>query len=141
LARESYLIALAEGHPLARKPELRLDDLRGLPFVARPHCEVHASGRRVLANHGIRPRTAARTTNDERALALVAAGLGAALMPECYGAPGVAMAPAAGLDFSRRLGLAWRDDAGDAAAAFRSFAASHDWTPESATGRRLEWAR
>ena len=141
LARENYLIAIAQAHPLARKPELRLDDLRGVPFVARPHCEVHARGRRVLAGHGIRPHTAAATNNDERALDLVAAGLGAALMPECYAAPGVAMAPCAGLDFDRRLGLTWREGAPDAAATFRSFAASHDWAPERTRPGRLEWAR
>ncbi len=139
LYREPYLIAVSRRHALARKPTLRIAELHEAPFVLRTHCEAMFNAYRAFHSHGVQPKVILRTDNDERALALVGAGMGATFAPECLLGPGVA-----GLELKeyarvRRIGLRWRPGVEEPLARFRSFAESHDWLPKSAAD--LAWAR
>jgi DNA-binding transcriptional LysR family regulator len=127
LYREDFVVAAPAGHPLARRSRTAIADLQGAPFVFRPYCERQLEAERVFDTHGIRPRIAYRAADDERALAMVAAGLGCCFMPECYRDPGVTPLAVPELAFHRTVGLAWREAAPEPAMQFRDFAASHDW--------------
>jgi len=75
---ERFVVALPPGHPLARHAELRATDLAGARLVARCHCEQAAR----FAGAGQRFDVAAIAPSEEWALALVAAGVGIAVLPE-----------------------------------------------------------
>lgn len=128
LYREGYVIAVPAGHSLARRVRCRLAELDGQPFIIRGECEMQPAAQRLFTSHGVRPRIVQRGGGDDRALALVAAGMGLALVPESFRAEGVAHLAVPEIDFNRRIGLAWGAGSGEALDRFRDFARGHDWT-------------
>ncbi|BAM90887.1 transcriptional regulatory protein [Bradyrhizobium oligotrophicum S58] len=75
---ERYVAALPLAHPLTLKPRLRAADLADIAMIDRCHCEHSA-----LAGRGGKPREiAAIAETEDWALALVAAGVGVAIVPE-----------------------------------------------------------
>lgn len=87
--------------------------LHRLPLIVRVHCEQLQAASRVLDAWQVRPLVVARTESDERALAMVAAGIGACLMPDSFRHDGVVFLRSRSVRLSRRLGLEWiRDAAG-----------------------------
>ena len=102
--RDRLLAALPEGHPLAVRDELRVNDLRDEEFVA------HAGhGRSVMnsvltamcADAGFVPRVRHEVEETSTLVTLVSAGLGVAIVPE----------PTAALDIA---GVCYRPLAPDA---------------------------
>jgi LysR family hydrogen peroxide-inducible transcriptional activator len=81
--------------------------LDGRPLIVRVHCEALTRMSRVLDRQAIRPAVVHRTRRDERALAMVAAGLGVCLMPNSFRQRGVRMVPVAGIEVERAVGLEW----------------------------------
>ena len=78
LWRERYLLCLPLGHPLEVKEVVGVEDLTGLRLISRCACErSHA-----LPGYLIRPVIVAEAADEERAVALVEAGIGAAILPE-----------------------------------------------------------
>ena len=75
---ERYVVALPPAHPLALGKTLRSADLAKVKLVERCHCEY---GRRLTGSVR-RLEVVARAESEEWALALVAAGIGVALVPE-----------------------------------------------------------
>jgi DNA-binding transcriptional LysR family regulator len=139
LFRSHLVLAVAAEDGLARRARVALAELHQRPFVVRSHCEFLAQSQRLFEAHGVRPRIAYRCDQDERALALVAAGLGLALIPDRLGGPGLAYLSVPELDLRHTIGLRWR--AGErqgAVESFRAFALSHDWS--RTTPSRLAWA-
>lgn len=129
LARERYLLYVPREHALADRSEIDLADLNGQNFIVRTSCETYAATTNILREHGVRTRVVCRTQQDERALELVRAGIGVALMPELYDSPGVRKIAIRDFDMKRVVGLRWR--AGGPAALidqFCTFAATHAWT-------------
>lgn len=127
LFRDRYRIAVSERNPLARRSQIRLAELDGLPFILRRHCEVMGDVRRNFLAAGARPRIVHRSTQDEWTVALVAADLGLALMPQSFERPGIAMIPITDYEPTRLIGLSWRGTPTETTTLFRAFAASHDW--------------
>lgn len=84
--------------------------LQGEPLIVRTHCEDTARASRILDRGGVRPTVVARVSSDEVALALVAAGIGACLLPDSFSAPGVVIRRGQGVGLRRRIGLVWRRD-------------------------------
>lgn len=105
LARDAQALAFQRGHRMAGPigPEI----LAGQPLVVRTHCEQLHAASRILDERGVKPRVIARTDNDARALALVASGLGACLMPDSFAHDGVVFIRPDGVNLPRRLGLEW----------------------------------
>ena len=82
----------------------------------------------LLAIRRIKTHIVYQTDQDDRALALVAAGIGVALVPAHYEVSSVKQVPVSDLGVSRAIGLLWsreRDD--DDLKAFIEFAGSHCW--------------
>lgn len=120
LWREGYGLALPEGHGLAGEAVIAAEVLADNVMIVRRNCEVLAETSHHFTTRGVRPFFAARTTGDDRALALVAAGLGVTVMPDRHAAPGVVRARLAGFDHVREIGLLYSDhsdraDIGDTA--------------------------
>ncbi len=105
LRTEGYSLALSTEHPLASEPVIASEALADNVMIVRRHCEVLAETSRHFTSRGVRPFFAARTTSDDRALALVAAGLGVTVMPDGFFAPDVVRPRLAGFEFTRDIGL------------------------------------
>jgi DNA-binding transcriptional LysR family regulator len=105
LYEEGYAVALAAQHPLASQPSVEVEALSDAPTIVRTRCEALASVSRFFTGHGLRPKIAYRTEQDERALALVGAGIGITVMPAGYRSPEVALRPLEGFDERRRIGV------------------------------------
>ena len=105
LFRERYALALPVDHALARRAQLGAEDVAGEAMIVRRHCEALPEISRFFTARGVRPFMAARTTNDERALAYVRSGLGITVMPRCFQSDGIAMAALTGFDATRSIGF------------------------------------
>jgi DNA-binding transcriptional LysR family regulator len=102
---ERYVAALPPSHPLALKEKLRTADLASVPLIDRCHCEQSAFFGR---NPQVR-QTAAIAQSEDWAMALVAAGVGIAIVPEgvARGNPDVAVREIE-VKVKREVGLAYR---------------------------------
>ena len=103
---EGYALAMAAGHPLEGCTEIAAERLADEIMIVRRHCEALAETSRFFTERGVRPHFALRSTNDERVMQLVAAGLGITVMPQCYRAEGVVRPCLAGFHLTRTLGWA-----------------------------------
>jgi DNA-binding transcriptional LysR family regulator len=75
---ERYVAALPPSHPLTLKEKLSAADLAGVPLIDRCHCEQSEFFGRTAQ----RRQTAAIAQSEDWAVALVAAGVGIAIVPE-----------------------------------------------------------
>jgi DNA-binding transcriptional LysR family regulator len=100
-------LAVPSGGPLRGGAPLDPRVLDARPLVVRIHCEALAQMSRVLDRSRVRPAVVHRTRRDERALAMVAAGLGACFMPSSFQHRGVRLVPVRGIDIERVIGLEW----------------------------------
>jgi DNA-binding transcriptional LysR family regulator len=132
LFREAYKLALAADHPLAGRDVIAAHELAEDNMIVRSRCEVLSETSRHFTDANVRPRLVYRTEQDERALAMVAAGLGATVMPANYRHEGVVMVTFAGFDHARTVALV-RSSHGmaqenrDLAARFEAFTSSQSW--------------
>ncbi|MEZ5759046.1 MAG: LysR family transcriptional regulator [Emcibacteraceae bacterium] len=106
LYKEGYSVALAEHHPLAQqKVPIHPAEFAGEPTIVRSRCEILSETSRFFTDHNVRPRLVYNTAQDERALSMVAAGVGFTTMPDHYQADGVKRIKMIGYDFLREIGL------------------------------------
>lgn len=107
LYQEGYGLALPEAHRFAGAEDVRGEELAAETMIVRRHCEALSDTSRYFTTRGVRPRFSFRTTNDERAMALVRAGMGITVMPDSHRAPGVSRAGLSGFDLRREVGFTW----------------------------------
>lgn len=84
LDREPLLLALPPGHPLAGRSSLRLDEVAGESFVAQPRETAATLYDRLVQlaqKAGFQPQIRRHAQQVNGMLAMVAAGLGLALVP------------------------------------------------------------
>ncbi len=84
LDREPLLLALPTGHPLSGRSSLRLDEVANEPFVAQPRevaVTLHDRLFRLAQKAGFQPQIQRHVQQVNGMLAMVAAGLGLALVP------------------------------------------------------------
>lgn len=105
IIEEGYGIALSDRHPLAARQQVMAEELAAETMIVRRHCEALSPTSRHFVDRGVRPHFTLRSTNDERVMQMVAAGLAITVMPVSYAWPG--MAHVALKDFRERrvLGL------------------------------------
>lgn len=140
LLREDYGLVVSLNHRFTFYESIQLSDLNGERFIVRTHCEAFDSTRKLLAQRGIRSQVVYRTDQDDRALALVGAGLGVALMPAIFDAPNVKKVPIRDFDAKRVISLQWNEDAADDRLdRLVAFATTHNWA--SSDRRDLEAIR
>lgn len=115
LLTEPLILALPTGHRLAGDPAVTVAALADEPFVTYPAdtgSVVDGAVVRTCAAAGFAPHRAHQVAQTSTLLALVAAGLGIALVPRSASSvqlPGVVFAPVPDAD-DVELALAWRAD-------------------------------
>lgn len=107
LSTEGYALALPAGHRLAGEESIPAEALADDAMIVRRHCEMLAETSRHFTERGVRPFLAYKTTSDDRALAMVRAGLGVTVMPEAHALEGVARPRLSGFAPRRTIGLIW----------------------------------
>jgi DNA-binding transcriptional LysR family regulator len=129
--RESLVVALPRGHPLARLRRIPARRLAAEPFVMfqrQPGLVLHHLVLRYCLQHGFTPRAAQEATQSHAVVGLVSAGIGVALVPASVQSTrmrGVEYRPLQEKSPPVLTVLAWRrDDASPALAAFRKAAQS-----------------
>lgn len=102
---ERYVAALPPSHPLTLKEKLRAADLADAPLIDRCHCEQSE----FFGRTSQRRQSAAIAQSEDWAMALVAAGVGIAIVPEgvARGNPDVAVREIE-VKVKREVGLAYR---------------------------------
>lgn len=108
LFTEGYGLALPDAHPLAGESTIAAESLSENVMIVRRQCELLSETSQHFTKRGVRPFFAARTMNDDRAMAYVAAGLGVTIMPDCFRGPGITRVPMAEFDYVRTIGLLHR---------------------------------
>jgi DNA-binding transcriptional LysR family regulator len=103
---ERYVAVLPPSHPLTLKERLRTSDLAGAAMIDRCHCEQSAFFGRAASSP--RRPAAAIAESEDWAMALVAAGVGIAIVPEgvARGRADVAVREI-DVDVKRQVGLAY----------------------------------
>jgi DNA-binding transcriptional LysR family regulator len=129
LFTEPYMLTVSQNHRFAKLRSVTLDDLQGEPFILRTSCETFQDTTALLIARGIRTRLVYRTDQDDRALGLVAAGIGVALMPALYKAAGVVNVGISDFNTKRTIGMRWLPQAEEnkCLTAMIAFACSHPW--------------
>lgn len=109
IAREPQFVALADRHPAAGRPVVRLADLAGDAWMVDPTADhEYAALRRVLTGAGLDPRVV-QVRDNATAAELVASGEAVRLcQPTSPPGPGTVLRPVHGDPFAVRLLLAWR---------------------------------
>lgn len=110
LFREGYAVAAPAAHPCTAHAVVAGESLAQETMIVRRHCEVLPETSRHFTERGVRPRFSYRSTNDDRALALVRAGLGITIMPRSYADPCEAWPSLAGFDHVRDIGILFADE-------------------------------
>jgi DNA-binding transcriptional LysR family regulator len=113
LAEEPFVVALPTDHRLSTKPRIELPDLQDEALVGYPR--GHAAGFReridaALRAAGISPRVVQEGTHVHTLCAMVAGGVGAAVVPESAGRLAmhdVAFVPLDAPDLHARTWMAW----------------------------------
>jgi DNA-binding transcriptional LysR family regulator len=128
LFHQRRMLAVPATHPFAQRKTIRLIELDGQPYIDRMHCELFKETRQIFESKNINPRIVYRANREEWTLALVAAGLGLAIIPEWSNIPGVIYIPIIDLSLQRTIGLVWRSgQESEEINKFCTFAASHNW--------------
>lgn len=114
---DTYLLAVNEATPLAKKPPRRLAGLNGEDFILFRRDQsprVHDLMIHHFHERGFSPRVTQEGTTHHTALGLVAAGLGCTVIPaSAVGQrlpPGVVLVRVPDLDVCMRVDLVWRKD-------------------------------
>jgi len=107
LFQEGYSIAMSEDHALSGEPSIPGEALADNVMIVRRHCEALSETSRHFTERGVRPFFAFRSSNDERVLEMVRAGLGVTIMPDSYTWSGVIMRKLSGFEIVRSIGLVW----------------------------------
>lgn len=107
LGWEDYVLVTSSFHRFSHAPILKGEELAEDAMIIRRHCEVLAETSRYFTERGVRPRFGLKTTNDDRAIALVRAGLGVTVMPDSFSDPGTRQIKLADFDLRRHIGLVY----------------------------------
>ena len=107
LFKMPYLLAVREDHRFGRRQTVSLSELDNEPFILPNRCAYLQDVTKALVSRGVKIRVVYRTDRDDRALALVAAGIGLALVPGRFEFPAVRQVPISDLGISRAVGLLW----------------------------------
>jgi DNA-binding transcriptional LysR family regulator len=110
LFSEPYCLALPQDHRLAGASSLTVADVAGETMIARRSCELLSQTSRFFTERSARPRFSLRSANEDRAMAMVRAGLGITVAPQSLGGPGIAMVSLDGFAFRRNVGIAFGSD-------------------------------
>jgi len=106
LFRERFVIAISVDHPLAGLEKVRVCDLNGQHYLDRINCEYAGHATRVFEEQGVSDRTVYKSDREDWILAIAAAGIGYAFMPEhCAQHPEIVIRPLVEPEIWREVSL------------------------------------
>ena len=106
LFQEQMVIAIHRGHRLASESALPVKELNGESYIHRMNCEFAGYADHILQEKGVTCTPTYWSERDDWTLAMVAAGLGFAFMPENAARhPGVVALPLIEPEFWRKVNL------------------------------------
>ena len=104
LFEERFVIAVAEGHPLAAKPVIMGRDLHDLDYVSRANCEYSDLASTELSDMGVMVKPVFSSERDDWVQGMIKAGLGFGFFPEySVSDPALLSRPMADPHFVRRI--------------------------------------
>jgi LysR family hydrogen peroxide-inducible transcriptional activator len=118
LRNEPYVLFVAANHKLSGVESIGGGELAGETMIVRRQCEGLPEISRYFTNRDVRPSFSLRTLSDDRAMSMVAAGLGVTVAPLSFKAPGLASVNLAGFELSRDVGLVFSDRVRERTGAF-----------------------
>jgi DNA-binding transcriptional LysR family regulator len=131
LFTERFQLLVNRKHPLAERPQLSIDELRGQKFLQRNYCEDAAQTSALLRGHSIEPECGHDVTTDEDLRVLIEADFGIALAPRSMRTPAdLAKVPVSEIELSRTVyvyGVAGRQRTAVAGAMLKMLRAA-DWS-------------
>jgi len=128
LFEERYVAMVHAHHRLASRSNASLSELHGEPFIVRTNCETFQQTTQLLRDLGVKAKIVYKTDQDDRALTLVRAGVGIALLPESFNDGTVFPLALHELENFRTIGIRWRKCSQTTdQTAFTAFATSHRW--------------
>ncbi len=81
LIRDEYKLVLPQGHPLAEKEAVGIEELNGIPFLLLEH-DGKTEVSDLLQRHRVKPDIAFTTWEDFAIMAMVEKGLGVSILPD-----------------------------------------------------------
>ncbi|WP_293268379.1 LysR family transcriptional regulator [Neptunomonas sp.] len=128
LFSEPYFVALPRNHHLRLSKSISIADLDNEPFIGRSHCEHRLVIQDLLKQHNVQLNIAYVTNQDDRALALVEAAVGVAIIPAHYASSRITTLPLTEDQTKRSIGFEWGESENvDEINKFVSFASTASW--------------
>ncbi len=109
LRTEAYVLFVAANHKLSGVESVDGGELAGETMIVRRQCEGLPEISRYFTNRDVRPFFSLRTLSDDRAMSMVAAGLGVTVAPESFKRTGLAAVSLRGFELNREIGLVFSD--------------------------------
>lgn len=105
LVREPYAMFVSDNHPLANEQQVEPEKLAGETMIARRNCEILRETSQFFTRHGVRPKFAMRSENDDWCMRLVAAGVGITTAPLSLQVERTTPIAVSGYDFNRTIAM------------------------------------
>ncbi|WP_052223485.1 LysR family transcriptional regulator [Novosphingobium malaysiense] len=102
---EPYEMFVSAAHRLAGTERVSPHQLGGEVMIARRSCEALHETSRFFTRHGIRPRFALRSHDEDLCMQMVALGRGITIAPHSYKAAGIVPVWVEGYEMRRTLGI------------------------------------
>jgi len=118
LRTEAYVLFVGANHNLSGSERVDGGALAGETMIVRRQCEGLPEISRYFTARDVRPSFSLRTLSDDRAMSMVAAGLGVTVAPASFKQPGVTAVELEGFELTRDVGLVFSDRARDGGGAF-----------------------
>lgn len=107
---ETYRIMFATTHPMASREQVGAEELANEVMIARRSCELLRRTSDFFTSRGVRPRFFYKSENDDRAIALVAAGQGLTVAPQTLKVDDVASLELVDFNADREIAIVCRND-------------------------------
>lgn len=107
LFEEGYSVAMREDPASTSLTTVSAEDIAGRVMIVRRNCEVLPETSRFFTERGVRPFFAYRSAQDDRVMAMVAAGLGLTIVPRSHVTAGVKLVELVGFNLTRKIGLSF----------------------------------
>ncbi|QSB45808.1 LysR family transcriptional regulator [Tsuneonella flava] len=105
IIREPYRMFVSDDHPLAGRTEVDPENLAGEIMIARRSCEILRETSQFFTRHGVRPKFAMRSENDDWCMKLVAVGVGITTAPLSLQVLKTTPISVRGYDFNRNIAM------------------------------------
>jgi DNA-binding transcriptional LysR family regulator len=109
LSNEPYVLFVSANHKLSGVESVEGGELSSETMIVRRQCEGLPEISRYFTNRDVRPSFSLRTLSDDRAMSMVAAGLGVTVAPLSFERPGLAAVKLEGFELNRDVGLVFSD--------------------------------